>query len=293
MMSDLADLFPGFGSSHVDTSFGRVFVRTGGTGTPLLLLHGYPQSHVMWHKVAPQLARHFSLIIADLPGYGSSDAPANNGTHKTYTKRSMAVTMIEAMERLGYSRFAMAGHDRGGRVAYRMALDHPKVLTRVAVLDILPGYDYWTNLSRISALRIYHWTFLAQPYPIPESLITANPDGYFSRTFDAKFDPRAVEHYMAAVRDPARIHAMCEDYRAGAYEDFEHDKADIERGAKISIPFHVIWGSNGVASTVATPLQTWQRWAETVTGEAVEAGHFMCEENPSASAEAISRFMKA
>jgi haloacetate dehalogenase len=290
-MSDLADLFPGFTSGFVDTGFGRIFVRTGGKGPPLLLLHGYPQSHAMWHRVAPDLSERFSLVVADLPGYGASDAPAGDAEYKPYTKRSMALTMIEAMQRLGHSRFALAGHDRGGRVAYRMALDHPEHLTRVAVLDILPGYDYWANLNRVSALRIYHWTFLAQPYPMPENLIAANPDGYFGPMFDAKFDPRAVQHYLTALREPARIHALCEDYRAGAYDDFEHDKTDLDKGMKISIPLHVIWGSRGIASAAATPMQTWQRWATTVTGEEVEAGHFLCEENPATTAEAILRFM--
>jgi haloacetate dehalogenase len=291
VVTDLADLFPGFASEFVDTGSGRIFVRTGGKGPPLLVLHGYPQTHAMWHRVAPDLAERFSLVIADLPGYGSSDAPAGDRVHKPYTKRAMAVTMIEAMKRLGHSRFSLAGHDRGGRVAYRMALDHPELLTKVAVLDILPTYDYWANLSRPSALRIYHWTFLAQPYPMPENLISADPDRYFGPTFNEKFDPRAIQHYLTALRQPARIHAMCEDYRAGAYDDFEHDKANFDEGTKISIPLHVIWGSRGVASGVTKPMQSWQRWATAVTGEEVEAGHFMCEENPKATSAAILRFM--
>jgi haloacetate dehalogenase len=290
-MSDLADLFPGFSCDSVDTAFGRIFVRTGGKGPPLLLLHGYPQTHAMWHRVAPDLAKRFSLVVADLPGYGASDAPKSDPEHRFYTKRSMAVTMIEVMRRLGHERFALAGHDRGGRVAYRMALDHPERLTRVVVLDILPGFEYWANLNRISALRIYHWTFLAQPYPVPENLIAANPDRYFGPMFDAKFDPRAIQHYLASLRDPARIHALCEDYRAGAFDDVEHDREDLDRGTKIPIPFHVIWGSRGIAAAAATPVQTWQRWASAVTGEEIEAGHFMCEENPTATAEAILSFM--
>src|SRR5579872_1849649 len=238
-MPDLADLFPGYASKWINTQSGRIFARVGGEGPPLLLLHGFSETHVMWHRVAPQLADRFTLIIADLPGYGWSDMPESDKDHTPYTKRAMAQTMIEAMEQLGHVHFALAGHDRGGRVAYRLALDHPGRLSRLAVLDILPTYDYWARLDRLYALKIYHWTFLAQPHPLPETLIGGNPDFFLrfkmasqtkSKNLDA-IDPRALEHYLAAFRDPSRVHAMCEDYRAGAYADFEIDKADRDAGA--------------------------------------------------------------
>ncbi len=172
-MPDLADLFPGFGSEWINTSAGRIFARVGGKGPPLLLLHGFSSTHVMWHPVAPMLADKFTLIIADLPGYGWSDMPDSDENHTPYTKRAMAKTMIEAMEQLGHVHFALAGHDRGGRVSYRLALDHPGRLSKLAVLDILPTYDYWERMNRLYALKIYHWAFLAQPAPFPETLISA------------------------------------------------------------------------------------------------------------------------
>jgi haloacetate dehalogenase len=285
------DLFPGFDRRLVQTSSGRIHVRTGGKGPPLLLLHGYPQNHVMWHRVAPALAKHFSLVVADLPGYGESEIPQTDADHTPYTKRAMANAMVGLMEQLGHRKFRLAGHDRGGRVAYRMAFDHPDRLERVAVLDILPTYEYWANLNRVSALRIYHWTFLAQPHPIPERLICSAPKEYFSPAFKSGFDPRAVRSYLEPFEDPERVKAACEDYRAGAYQDFEHDKADLEAGRKISVPLHVIWGSKGIASAAAaSPIENWRRWATTVSGEAVEAGHFMCEENPGATETALLAF---
>jgi haloacetate dehalogenase len=210
-MPDLADLFPGYSAEWINTRSGRIFARVGGKGPPLLLLHGFSETHVMWHRVAPQLADKFTLIVADLPGYGWSDMPESDADHTPYTKRAMAQTMIEAMEQLGHVHFALAGHDRGGRVAYRLALDHPGRLSRLAVLDILPTYDYWARMDRRYALKIYHWTFLAQPFPLPETLISGNPDFFLRykmvsqtkrKTLDA-IDPRALEHYLAAFRDPS------------------------------------------------------------------------------------------
>lgn len=290
-MISLIDLFPGFASKRIATSSGELFIRVGGRGQPLLLLHGYPQTHVMWHRVAADLAQHFTVVVADLPGYGASDVPKTNADHTPYTKRAMAAAMVELMEKLGYSHFALAGHDRGGRVAYRMALDHPQPLTKVIVLDILPTYDYWMEINRNSALKIFHWSFLAQPYPVPEQLLDGKTDTFFGPIFGEKFDPRAAEHYLAALRDPLRVHGLCEDYRAGAYADFEHDKVDIEGRKKISIPLHVIWGTKGIASATADPLRTWSKWATKVTGEPVDAGHFMCEESPDDTKAALLRFL--
>ena len=300
-MPDLADLFPGFASEWINTSSGCIFARVGGKGPPLLLLHGFSETHVMWHRVAPQLADAFTLIIADLPGYGWSDMPESDKDHLPYTKRAMARTMIDLMERLGHVRFALAGHDRGGRVAYRLALDHPGRLSRLAVLDILPTYEYWERINRLYALKIYHWSFLAQPYPLPETLIGNNGEFFLkqkmasqtkSRTLQ-EIDPRALEHYLAPFRDPSRLHAMCEDYRAGAYADYEIDKADHEAGNKITIPMLALWGDAGVASAAATPLDTWKAWATNVSGAPVVSGHFLTEENPEVTARLLKEFFLA
>jgi len=297
-MPDLADLFPGFASQWINTSSGRIFARVGGKGPPLLLLHGFSETHVMWHRVAPQLADAFTLIIADLPGYGWSDMPDSDQDHLPYAKRAMARTIVDLMQRLGHVRFALAGHDRGGRVAYRLALDHPGRLSRLAVLDILPTYDYWERMNRLYALKIYHWAFLAQPYPLPETLIGANGEFFLkqkmasqtkSRTLDA-IDPGALEHYLAPFRDPLRVHAMCEDYRAGATVDYEIDKADREAGNKITIPMLALWGDAGIASAAATPLDTWKQWATNVSGSPVDSGHFLTEENPDVTARLLKEF---
>jgi haloacetate dehalogenase len=214
----------------------------------------------------------------------------------------MASTMIEAMEKLGFVHFALAGHDRGGRVSYRLALDHPGRLSKLAVLDILPTYDYWSRINRLSALKIYHWAFLAQPYPLPETLIGGHPDFFLKQkmasqtrtgTLDA-MDPRALEHYLAPFRDPSRVHAMCEDYRAGAYADFEIDKADLDAGKKITIPMLALWGDAGVAASASsTQLDAWRAWATNVTGGPVASGHFLPEEAPEQTAKALLEFFSA
>ena len=300
-MPDLADLFPGFASEWINTEAGRIFARVGGNGPPLLLLHGFTETHVMWHRVAQQLADRFTLIIADLPGYGWSDMPGSDEDHTPYTKRAMARTMVKAVQQLGYVHFAAAGHDRGGRVAYRLALDHPGRLSRLAVLDILPTFDYWERINRLYALKIYHWTFLAQPYPLPETLIAGSPDFFLrqkmasqtkSKNLDA-IDPRALEHYLAPFRDPARLHAMCEDYRAGAYADYDIDKADLEAGKKITIPLLALWGDAGIARAAVTPLDTWKNWATNVSGGPVDSGHFLAEENPDQTARLLREFFLA
>ncbi len=298
-MADLADLFPGFGSEWINTGSGRIFARTGGKGPPLLLLHGFSQTHVMWHRVAPKLAEKFSLVIADLPGYGWSDVPKSDAQHMPYSKRAMAQAMVDAMEKLGHVHFALAGHDRGGRVSYRLALDHPGRLSKLATLDIMPTYDYWLKMDYRFALKVYHWPFLAQPAPLPETLLGGNPDFYlknklssWSHTKDLSvFDPRALEHYLAAFRDPLRIHAMCEDYRAGATLDFDHDKADKDAGTKITIPMLALWGNAGIAQSAATPLDVWKTWATNVRGQPVNSGHFLTEEDPEATAAALLDFL--
>src|SRR5262245_20995757 len=298
-MSELADLYPGFASHFVSTSVGKIFARQGGSGPPLLLLHGYPQTNVIYHRVAPALAKQFTLVIPDLVGYGWSAVPSSDADHAPYTKSAVAAVMIEVMEALGFVRFGLVGHDRGGRVAYRLALDHPQRVDKLAVLDILPTYDYWQRLDRRYGLAIYHWLFLAQPEPLPERLIAGAPTFCLDHTLASwtkgkdlsAFDRRALAHYRAAFADPTRIHAMCEDYRAGAYADFDHDAADRAASKRIAAPVLALWGGGGVAAAAAnTPLDTWRQWANDVRGAPIDAGHFLAEENPAATVAALADF---
>src|SRR5262245_30092842 len=297
-MSDLADLYPGFESRYVATSVGKIFARLGGMGPPLLLLHGYPQTNVMFHRVAPALAQQFTVVIPDLVGYGWSVAPEPEDDHVPYTKRAMAAVMIELMEALGFVHFRIAGHDRGGRVAYRLALDHGERLARIAVLDILPTHGYWQRMDRMSGLKIYHWLFLAQPHPLPERLIAGDPQFYVDYTLAnwtksksvKAFDARALGHYRAALSDPTRIRAVCEDYRAGATIDYDHDAADRAAGKRIKVPLRVLWGAGGLAPVGGTPLDQWRQWADDVRGAPIDSGHFLAEENPDATAAALAEF---
>jgi haloacetate dehalogenase len=298
MSSDLADLFPGFASHWIDTSIGRIFARAGGRGPPLLLLHGYAQTNVMWHHVAGELARHFALTLPDLPGYGWSAAPKASADHEPYSKRAMANVMIEVMEKLGAVRFRLAGHDRGGRVAYRLALDHPGRVERIATLDIVPTYDMWHGMDGKLAMKIWHWPFLAQPYPLPEMLIGKAPVEYldwkmasWTKAKDlSAFDPRALAHYRAFFSDPSRIHATCEDYRAGQTSDLAADEADRAAGKKIAAPLLALWGAAGIPSETAGPLDIWRAWAANVEGKPIDSGHFLAEENPQATAAALIEF---
>ena len=299
-MTDLADLFPGYQSHWIDTSVGRIFTRVGGSGAPLMLLHGFAQSNVMWHKVAPLLDKQFTLVIPDLPGYGWSDAPKSGEGHAPYDKRSMALTMVELMEKLGHARFALAGHDRGGRVAYRLALDHPGRLAKLAVLDIVPTWHMWHDLDARLAYRIWHWTFLALPAPGPENVIGRDPVAFWdwktapgTKSKDlSSFDPRALAHYRAFYSDPLRIHATCEDYRAGRTTDLKNDEADRAAGKKIGCPLLAIWGAAGIPSETKSPLDTWRQWGNEVRGFAIDCGHYLPEENPQATAATLLEFFR-
>ncbi len=300
-MPDLADLFPGFASHWIDTSAGKIFARAGGAGPPLLLLHGYAQTNVMWHAVAPALSQHFSLVIADLPGYGWSAVPRAAADHAPYDKRSMAKAMVEVMEQLGFARFRLAGHDRGGRVAYRLALDHPGRLEKLATLDIVPTHAMWHGIDARLAFRIWHWTFLALPAPFPEDMIGRDPVAYWNaktapgtkaKSLDC-FDPRALAHYRAFFLDPGRIHATCEDYRAGRTTDLAHDDASRAAGQKIACPLLALWGASGIPSEAeADPLATWHEWATDVRGFAIDCGHYLPEENPAATGKALLDFFR-
>src|SRR3954453_2974360 len=237
----MSTLYPDFRAMTVEASGATIHLETGGHGPPLLLLHGHPQTHAMWHKVAPLLARDFTVVAPDLTGYGDSSKPPTTPDHEPYSKRAMARDQIAVMRHLGFEEFAVAGHDRGGRVAYRMALDHPERVTKLAVLDIIPTGEAYRRADMAFGLGYWHWFFLAQPAPLPENLIGGNPENYYFRGDRSSFAPEALADYLRCTSDPATIHAMCEDYRAGATFDFQLDEAD--RGSRrIACPVLALWG---------------------------------------------------
>jgi haloacetate dehalogenase len=300
-MRDLADLFPGFESHWIDVEAGRIFARSGGKGPPLLLLHGFPQTHVMWHAIAPKLTETFTVVAMDLRGYGWSAVPGGEGEGALYTKRAMARDAVKVMAELGFVHFACVGHDRGARVAYRLALDHPGRLSRLALLDILPTVLMWDRMDATLAMQVYHWTFLAQPAPMPETLIQGAPILWLEHTLASwtkdkslrGFDKRALAHYRAAFNDPDRIHATCEDYRAGATLDPANDREDLAAGKRLGCPTAVIWGASGIPAAGASPLAAWREtFAPHATGSAVDSGHFLAEENPQGTLDALLPFLR-
>jgi haloacetate dehalogenase len=298
----MSELFPGFAEKTIEGDGADLFVRTGGSGNPLLLIHGFPQTGAMWRKMAQQLAEHFFVVIPDLRGYGRSSKPANTADNLPYSKRAMADDLIAVMERLGHGRFAVAGHDRGGRVAYRMALDHHAQVETLVTLDIVPTIEQWRALATITgALKTYHWPFLAQAYPLPEQMINANPDFYLEQKLGAwnagkglaVFDPAALAEYRSFFRNPAVVHAMCNDYRAGATCDVAHDKAAEDENRKITAPMLALWGAAGIpGETGPGPLEIWRKWAENVSGLAINCGHFLPEEAPDETLAAMLPFLQ-
>ena len=280
----------GFEHLFVEVNGNPISVHRGGEGPPLLLLHGYPQTHATWNKVAPCFAQEFHCIIPDLRGYGDSAIPASDQNHTAYSKRTMAQELIALMSQLGLRKFGVLGHDRGARVAYRMALDHPDHITKIGIIEVVPTSDMWTFFNAEMAMHAYHWTFLAQPSPLPETMINAAPINYLDWTLRSwtkngslkVFDPIALESYREQFRNPSRIHAMCEDYRAGATIDRLLDKKDLAAQKMIEAPLFFVWAQQGFPAQTGDPIGLWSKWARKVNGLAVESGHFAQEENPEA-----------
>ncbi|WP_249998338.1 alpha/beta hydrolase [Actinoplanes sp. M2I2] len=292
-------MFDGFAQHGLRTARGQIYARVGGQGPPLLLLHGYPQTHVMWHSVADRLADRFTVVVADLPGYGASFRPVPGPGHVPHSKRVLAEDLVQAMGLLGHDRFAVAGHDRGGRVAYRMALDHPDRVDAVAVIDVVPTGDVWARADAQLALGYWHWAFLAQPSPLPERLIAGDPDAFFDFHVRAlglgrakdRYPAELMAGYRALLDDVSTVRAICEDYRAGATVDRLHDDAD--RGVrKISCPLLALWSAGGALPRFyGDVLDVWRPWAEDVTGQAMPTSHFVVEDEPGATAGALSAFL--
>ena len=283
-------MFDGFALRRIDTGEAELRVRLGGDGPPVLLLHGHPQTHVMWHLVAPRLAESWALVVPDLPGYGQSRLPDGAGV-EAHSKRAMAGSLVELMALLGHARFAVVGHDRGARVAYRMALDHPDRVERLGLLDIVPTADLWRQMDSGVAHDFWHWLFLARPEPLPERLLGADPEAYYFATTRHLFASDALEDYMAACRDPAVIHTMCQDYRAGSGIDVEIDEADIAAGRRIGCPVLVLWGTMGRVPRLQ-PLETWSRWAEDLRGAGIPTDHYLAEEAPELVLEELVPFLQ-
>jgi haloacetate dehalogenase len=296
-----SDLFPGFASKTLRGLTGPIFARVGGNGPVVVLLHGFPQTHACWHRVAPALAEHFTVVCMDLRGYGASFAPAGDGK-TTYSKRQMALDVVSAMRSLGHERFSLVGHDRGARVGYRLGLDHPDRLESLALLDIVPTSVFWTQI-REGIFSAPHWSYLAGPSPATENEIGRDPSTYFDTllarwsgegTLDT-FDPRAYRAYRSSYSQPARIHAFCEDYRAGATSDVEADEADLMAGRTIRCSTLLLWSdylTRGEAAKAETPPQIWKRtFAPHLLDVQVSSGHFIPEEAPDATVKALLAFL--
>jgi haloacetate dehalogenase len=291
----MSALFPGFETRRIRTSGATINLEIGGDGPPVLLVHGYPETHAMWHKVAPQLARDYTVVCPDLRGYGDSSKPRGLPDHSNYSKRAMALDMVEIMESLGFIEFHLVGHDRGGRVGHRLARDHAKRVRTLTVLDISPTLKMYQSTSYQFARAYWHWFFLIQEAPMPERLLAGHAPWYILRRLGRgksgmkHFDPRAVAQYAKAFKDPRTIHGTCEDYRAAATIDLVHDKADSRR--KLRMPVLALWGKHGVIEALFDCLADWREVAADVRGRALDCGHFIPEEKPRELLVELRRFL--
>ncbi len=285
----------GFRWQDIDVGGVRIRTATGGSGPPVLLLHGHPQTHLTWHKVAPPLARRFTVVATDLRGYGDSDKPPGGPDHISYSKRAMAADQVGVMRRLGHQRFRVVGHDRGARVCHRMALDHPGSIEKLALLDIAPTASMYARTDQAFATRYFWWFFLIQPFDLPERMIGADPDYFLEKhiagqiKLEGSVDPRVMAEYRRCFRDPAMRHAACEDYRAAAGIDLEHDAADADR--RIEVPLLALWGGRGTVGALFDVLALWREKASNVRGHAIDCGHSPQEEAPEALLEALDGFL--
>ena len=285
-------MFLGFKKKFVKVKKGKIFCRIKGNGPPLLLLHGYPQTHLMWHKTAPELSRYFTIVAADLRGYGDSFVLKGDRKHKNYSKREMAKDMVQLMEKLGFKKFFIAGHDRGGRVAHRMARDHRKKILALSILDICPTLDMYEKTDMKFAKGYFHWFFLIQPKPFPEKMIMANPKKWlksrFNRSPEREFGSIEKE-YLRSFKQTKRIYASCEDYRAAATIDLEHDKKD--RNKKLNIPIQVLWGKRGVVGKQFNSVKIWKKYTtKKVYGVEINCEHFIPEESPKKTIKYLKNF---
>jgi haloacetate dehalogenase len=291
-------LFPGFEPFRAGVAPDvEVAAVRGGSGPPLLLLHGHPQTRAMWHRVAGDLAARFTVVAADLRGYGDSSNPAGGDDHATYSKRAMAHDQVALMAAAGFDRFAVVGHDRGARVAHRLAVDHPAAVRRLVVLDVAPTLAMYEQTTREFAQAYWHWFFLTQPAPLPERLIAAEADFYLRQYLlkrggpQSPFAPEAFAEYQRCFRDPATIHAVCEDYRASATIDLEHDRADRAAGRRVACPLLALWGGRGVVGRCFDVLAEWRRVADDVSGGELPCGHYVAEEVPGPLLHALLGFL--
>lgn len=295
-MTHIERLFPGFSADTVAVNGVEIPYLMAGSGPPLLLLHGFPQSKAIWHRVAPALTRRFTVVISDLRGYGDASKPAGLPDHANYSKREMARDQLELMRSLGYGAFLVVGHDRGGRVAHRLAADHPDAVTKLMTLDICPTLAMYEQTNMAFATAYWHWFFLIQPSPLPERLIDADPVFFLTQFLGNRsaglgpFAPEAWQEYLRQMSDAAGVHAMCEDYRAAATIDLVHDRTDRDAGHKLSCPVRVLWGKHGVVARCFQPLEEWRKVADSVSGQAIACGHYIPEEAPEALIAEIEGF---
>ena len=285
-----------FRTIEIKTKENTVFVRTNGEGPGLLLVHGFPRTNLMWRHMAPQFTDGHTLVCVDLPGYGHSGSPASTDDHLPYSKRAMASEFVEVMEQLGFRQFSVVGHDRGGRVAYRTAIDHPEIVKKLAVFDVIPIFEGWSRADAKFAQTYWPWILLSQKHPLPEKYLLGAPEAVFDNPFGAgTFPPEIREQYLEMYRDPVHVHAVCEEYRAAATIDVEHDRADLEAKRQIKCPMLHLWARGGPLDTfyrdAGGPLGIWRRWAPNVQGQAIEGGHFFPEENPTDTAELLKTFL--